>query len=71
MVCPITSNLKGYPFESVIPKGLVIQGVVLSDQVRSLDWRQRRAKFIGRVPDVLLQDVMAKIAALLGLDDVW
>ncbi len=69
LVCPITTQVKGYPFESVIPKGLPIEGVVLCDQVRCLDWQKRRAKKIGQVPAVLLDDVTAKIAALLGLDE--
>ncbi len=66
LVCPITSQVKGYPFESAMPRGLSIQGVVLADQIRSLDWRRRRAKFILRVPDVVLQDVTAKISVLVG-----
>jgi mRNA interferase MazF len=69
LVCPITSQVKGYPFESAISRGLPIQGVVLVDQVRSLDWRRRRAKFIARVPDTLLEDVTAKVAVLIGIDD--
>jgi mRNA interferase MazF len=69
LVCPITSQVKGYPFESLVPEGLPIQGVVLTDQIRSLDWQRRRAKFIVRIPEDLLQDVTAKLAALLALDD--
>ena len=68
VVCPITSQAKGYPFESPIA-ATPLQGVVLADQVRSLDWRSRRASFITRIPDALLEDVTAKIAALLGLHE--
>jgi len=68
LVCPITSKAKGYPFESPLPAGSPLQGVILSDHVRSLDWRVRQAKFICSVPDSLLDDVLAKVAALLGND---
>lgn len=68
LVCPITSKTKGYPFESPLPAGLPLQGVALSDHVRSLDWRVRQAEFICSVPDSLLDDVLAKVAALLGND---
>ena len=69
LVCPITSQIKGYPFESLVPADLPIQGVVLTDQIRCLDWHRRHAKFIIRIPDNLLQDVTAKLSALLGLGD--
>lgn len=66
LVCPITSQAKGYPFESTLPPGLPIQGVVLSDHLRSLDWRSRRAEFICAVPEAVLEDVTAKVLALVG-----
>lgn len=66
LVCPITSKAKGYPFESPLPNEMPVRGVVLSDHVRSLDWRSRRAERICSVPDSLLEDVLAKVAALLG-----
>ena len=68
LICPITNQVKGYPFESMIVRGLPVQGVVLADQIRSLDWRRRRAKFIARIPDSLLEDVTAKVAVLIGID---
>lgn len=64
--CPVTRQAKGYPFESVLPSGLPIQGVVLSDHVRSLDWRTRRAEFICTAPRALVDDVAAKVHALIG-----
>src|ERR1700761_1363585 len=67
VVCPITSHSQGYPFESPIPPGLPVTGVVLGDQVRSLDWHERRARRIGRMPDLLVGDVTAKLAALLNV----
>jgi mRNA interferase MazF len=69
LVCPIMGQVKGYPFESPIPVNLPIQGVVLTDQIRCLDWQRRQAKFIVRIPESLLEDVTAKLAALIGLDD--
>lgn len=65
LVCPITSQAKGYPFEVPI-KEAKLSGVVLSDQVRSLDWVERRATFIQRASDELLERVIDKIAVLLS-----
>jgi mRNA interferase MazF len=45
ILCPITNQIKGYPFEVILPKGLKINGVILSDQVKSLDWKIKRAEF--------------------------
>ena len=66
LVCPITNKVKGYPFESPLPSGLPIQGVILSDHVRSLDWQSRRAEKICALPDGVVEDVAAKISALIG-----
>lgn len=65
--CPITSQIKGYPFEVVIEANPNVQGAVLSDQFKSLDWQARRALFKGRVDQDTLQQVLGKMAALLGL----
>jgi mRNA interferase MazF len=62
ILCPITSQVKGYPFEVPLPSGLPVQGVVLSDQVKSLDWRSRSAEFACSVPT----DSMAAVLQLLG-----
>jgi mRNA interferase MazF len=64
--CPITSQVKGYPFEVVIPPGLPIKGAILSDQVKSLDWRARKAKFVCKLPARTIKEVMSKLGALLG-----
>lgn len=66
VVCPITSQVKGYPFEVAIPDGLNIEGVILSDQVKSLDWRSRDAQFIGRLPETVTNQVLRKLEALVG-----
>jgi mRNA interferase MazF len=65
LCCPITSKVKGYPFEVAVPEGLPVGGVVLADQVKSLDWRARKAAFAGRLPDDALDEVLGKLGALL------
>jgi mRNA interferase MazF len=67
LVCPVTSRTKGYPFEVTLPPGLEVAGVVLADHVKSLDWKERRAELAGRVPAEVLSEVLARLAALLGL----
>ena len=61
---PITSKIKGYPFEVIINKG-EIKGVILCDQIRSLDWKARKAKFAMHVPLTIMEDVIAKFSVLL------
>jgi mRNA interferase MazF len=65
LACPITSRAKGYPFEVKIPDGMKISGVVLSDQLRCLDWRERKAEFIVKVDSGTLDEVRGKIDAIL------
>ncbi len=67
--CPVTTQAKGYPFETPLPPGLPVQGVVLADHVRSLDWRTRRAEFICVAPAEVVEHVTAKVQALLGGED--
>jgi mRNA interferase MazF len=62
--CAITSQIKGYPFEVPV-RGERIDGVVLSDQVKSLDWRIRKADFIERLPESMTAEVLQKLAVLL------
>ena len=66
-VCPVTSHVKGYPFEVPLSPGLTVTGVVLADQLKSLDWKERRAELAGRVPSEVLSEVLARLAPLLGL----
>ena len=65
LFCPITSQVKGYPFEVTLPVGLPVNGVVLADQVKSLDWRVRRAEFAARLPGNISAEVVGKLAVLL------
>ena len=64
--CPMSSKIKGHPFE-VLTEVSGVASAVLSDQVKSLDWRVRQAKKKGAVPEEVLQDVRAKIKALLQI----
>jgi mRNA interferase MazF len=65
IACPITSNVKGYPFEVTV-KGKHIDGVVLSDQVKNLDWRVRRVSFIETASETVLNEVQYKLGLLIG-----
>ena len=65
LACPITAQRKQYPFEVLLPDGLPITGVILADQVRSLDWKSRRAVLIGRLGEEVLEETLGKLAALL------
>lgn len=65
LFCPITNQAKGYPFEVAIPSGHPVTGVVLSDHVKSLDWRARRASLIGRLPPELTKGVIERLRPLL------
>jgi len=64
--CPITSQIKGYPFEVLIPEGLPVTGAILSDQVKSLDWRARNAELICRLPDETISEVLQKLGTLIS-----
>src|SRR5579859_1882189 len=65
LFCPVTSQVKGYPFEVALPSGLSVTGVVLADQVRNLDWKARQITFIAKAPPAVFAEVMAKLEALL------
>jgi len=63
--CPITSRVKGLRFEVPVPSGSGATGVILTDHIKSLDWVERRAKYIGQVPTSTMASVTAILAALL------
>ncbi len=65
LACPVTNQAKGYPFEVQLPAGLPVAGVVLADQMKSLDWKARRASLIASLPADTVNDLLAKAAALL------
>lgn len=66
ILCPITNQQKGYPFEVVIPTGLKVTGVILSDQVKSLDWRARQVELIATLPRQTVAEVFSKLHTLLA-----
>jgi mRNA interferase MazF len=65
VLCPITSHVKGYPFEVLIPPGLPVEGAILSDQAESLDWRAHRAELICSLPPAVVEEALGKLRALL------
>ena len=68
LLCPVTRQVKGYPFEVGIPDGLPFAGVILADQVKSLDWRRRNATLIATLPPGTVVAVLRRVNALLMLE---
>jgi mRNA interferase MazF len=66
ILCPITNQTKGYPFEVVLPAGLAVTGAILSDQIKSLDWRARHATFICTLPAAIVTTVLQKLNTLVA-----
>jgi mRNA interferase MazF len=66
ILCPIARQIKGYPFEVRIRTGAAVTGVILADQVKSLDWRARNAEFMGRLPPETTDEVLGKLNTLLS-----
>jgi mRNA interferase MazF len=66
LLCPITDRVKGYPFEVPIPGSMKVTGVVLSDEMKSLDWKALKAELICRLPEATVSEVLRKAAALLS-----
>jgi mRNA interferase MazF len=67
VMCPITSQSKGYPFEIPMPAGSRVRGVILSDHIKSMDWRERKAEKTGRLTPSILNEVLERISSLLQL----
>lgn len=63
--CPITSKVKGYPFEVALPEGLPISGVILVDQVKILDWKTRDAEFIGKLDTETMERILALLEKII------
>lgn len=66
LLCPITSQVKGYPFEVALPEGLPVTGVVLADQVKTLDWKARQCVRIGAIPEEVVVQVLRRLNTLLS-----
>jgi mRNA interferase MazF len=67
IACPVTSHVKGYPFEVPLPLGGKIGGVVLADHVKNVDWQARRVAFEAKAPEEIVTDVRERLRVLLGL----
>jgi mRNA interferase MazF len=67
VVVPITSHVKGYPFEVPIPAGARVRGVILADHLKSVDWRARNAERVGRLPEKTLIQTLTKAALLIAI----
>lgn len=65
--CPISSKVKGYQFQVVLPLGLPVHGAVLCEHMRSLDWRVRNVAFLGRMPDDVLLQVRGVVRTIAGI----
>jgi mRNA interferase MazF len=66
LFCTITSQIKGYPFEVLLEAGGKAEGAILSDQVKSLDWKAHKARKFDQVSSAVMNEVAAKIGALVG-----
>ena len=67
ILCPVTSQVKGYPFEVLLPDGMKLTGAILSDQVKSLDWRARQVEFYVRLPEAVVNEVLGKLYTLMRI----
>ena len=67
ILCPLTTQVKGYPFEVRVPDGLKASGAILSDQVKSMDWRARNASRLCSLPDTTVRQVLNKVGTLLDV----
>jgi mRNA interferase MazF len=70
VICPISSTDRPWPFHVPLPAGLATTGVVLIDQIRTIDRPERMFDFVERVPADVLSNVRNRLAALLGFDIV-
>jgi mRNA interferase MazF len=69
LFCPITSKTKKYPYEVAIPEGLEVSGFILADQMKNLDWKQRKAAYLCELPVEILEDVVEKLLTLIDFQD--
>lgn len=66
LACPITNKIKGWKFEVILSQSMQTSGVVLADQIRVLDWRERQAKFVEKATKDVIQETLAKASALIN-----
>jgi mRNA interferase MazF len=68
LFCPVTSQIKGYPFEVHLSEQARVKGVVLADQIKSLEWRARRARFIEKSSETSFNSVLDRVEAVLSME---
>ncbi len=66
ILCPLTNQIKGYPFEVLVPPGISVTGAILADQVKNLDWRARKAELICSLPPRTVAEVLQKVLTLFS-----
>lgn len=66
ILCPLTNQIKGYPFEVLVPPGISVTGAILADQVKNLDWRARKAELICSLPPRIVAEVLQKVLTLFS-----
>lgn len=66
LACPITNTIKGWSFEVVLPQTMQTSGVILTDQIRVLDWQERKAKFVEKAELSVIEEALAKIFTLVS-----
>lgn len=69
IACPITTAIKGFAFEVVLPAGLPVSGAVVADHPRTFDWRARRPRRLCSLPKEISDDVLAKLSVLVGSEE--
>ncbi len=67
VLLPITRTIKNYPFKLALPEGSQVEGVIITDQIKSLDWRSRNAEFIDKLPEPLLRDAINMFSTLIKI----
>jgi mRNA interferase MazF len=66
LMCPITNAIKGLSFEVLLTEKMQTTGVILTDHLKSLDWRARKVKFVEKAPDQIIEEVLAKLKTLVS-----
>jgi mRNA interferase MazF len=66
LACPITSNIKGFNLEVILPEGLITSGAVLVFQVKTIDWVERQVKYVESLPEEAIEEVISKLQVLLS-----
>ncbi|MCX7735965.1 MAG: endoribonuclease MazF [Candidatus Kapabacteria bacterium] len=67
LCCPITNKVKGYPFEVLLPPDITVKGVIISDQIKSLDWKIRNVEFITKADNKTLKETINKFSTLIKI----